>query len=67
MNSDHTDAIRHYCAKVSLHVDDVPEIVGINAYGFHVKVQQLLYWFAFDTPCGDVSSVREALVTMARR
>ena len=68
MNSDHADAIRHYCDKVSIDLgsNSEPKIVGINAHGFHVRVQQQLHWFAFETPCENVKSVREALISMAR-
>ena len=68
MNSDHTDAICHYCDKVPITITpgNIPQIVGITAYGFHVRVEDELHWFAFDTPCHDVKSVREVLVAMAR-
>ncbi len=68
MNDDHVDAIRHYCDKVSIHCapECIPKIVGISAYGFHVRVDTELHWFAFATPSHSVQKVREALVSMAR-
>ncbi len=68
MNSDHSDAIRHYCDKVSINIasNSTPEIVGICAHGFHVGVQEKLHWFAFNSLCLNVTDVREELVAMAR-
>ena len=68
MNSDHSDAIQHYCDKVSIHykANEQPILVGITAHGFHIKVDNKLYWFSFETPCENVNSVRQALVKMAQ-
>lgn len=68
MNKDHADAIQHYCDKVSIHNKGnvVPEMVGVSAHGFHVRVGNNLHWFAFDELCEDVNSVRQALISMAQ-
>lgn len=68
MNNDHSQAIQHYCARVSIDYDanDMPVIGGISAYGFHVRVHHRLHWFSFDSPCETVNCVRKALVKMAQ-
>lgn len=68
MNRDHSKAIQHYCDKESIIYDlnDLPVLAGISAYGFHVRANNKLYWFAFDSMCGNVNCVRKALVKMAQ-
>lgn len=69
MNRDHLDAIRHYCemAHMTVPIDEIPVLVGIDSEGFHIRVDDRLLRIAFERPARTPTEVRAALVAMARR
>lgn len=69
MNSDHADAVRHYCDlfDIPLAQDQQPVLVGIDSEGFHLRNGRRIYRIRFDQPVTDATEVRSALVEMARR
>jgi hypothetical protein len=60
MNSDHSDALRHYCN------GEPTEMVGIDADGFDVLKSGQKLRFAFETPIRNMDEARQALVKLAR-
>ncbi|MDN5836948.1 MAG: DUF2470 domain-containing protein, partial [Nitrosospira sp.] len=69
MNSDHADAIGHYC---NLHHIRVPEkqtpvMAGIDAEGFHLRIGKRIHRIHFSQPIAGAEDARKALVEMARQ
>ena len=60
MNSDHGDALRHYCN------GEPAEMLGIDAEGFDVLKSGQKIRFAFETPIRNMDEARQALVKLAR-
>jgi putative heme iron utilization protein len=66
MNSDHANALAHYVALAGLPAEPAPQMVGIDAEGFHLRIGQALHWLPFPTSCNNPGAVRQALVSLAR-
>lgn len=68
MNQDHAEALRHYCRAggVPLTEHDAPVMVGVDAEGFNLLLNQRVHRFAFGEPVDTLSALREALSRMAR-
>ena len=68
MNSDHADAIRHYCTQAGYAVaDDVdPLLVGCDGEGIDIRIGERIRRIAFGAPVADLKAVRATLVAMAR-
>jgi len=69
MNDDHQDAMNHYCElfNISYDQDNLPQLVGIDSEGFHLRVAGQLNRIQFDTSIHDTMEARQALVELARR
>lgn len=66
MNADHSSAIVHYVALAGLPTRVPAALVGIDSEGFHLRIEQSVYWLAFATPCNTPAEVRQAFVLLAR-
>lgn len=68
MNQDHMAAIKHYCECHSITYDEssMPEMVGIDSEGFHLRTGARIHRINFSEPVGSAASVRKALVEMAK-
>lgn len=68
MNADHLDAIRHYCDLCTIHYKEpqLPEMVGIDSEGFHLRVGSRIHRINFIEPVTTAGAVRKALVDMAK-
>ena len=69
MNSDHQDALNHYCALFSLPYDSehLPTLVGIDRDGCHLRIKDHLARITFDAPINNPMEARTTLVELARR
>lgn len=69
MNEDHRDAILSYCDMANITVPHgvQPEMVGVDAEGFHLRLGQRIHRIGFDQPVANGQQMRERLVEMARR
>lgn len=69
MNADHQAAINHYCDLYSLAYDDkyLPQLVGIDAEGFHLRVGDRLERIKFDEQISTTTKARQALVALAKK
>ncbi len=66
MNSDHANAIAHYVELAGLPREPAAQLAGIDSEGFHLRIDQALYWLAFPGLCTNPGAVRQALVALAR-
>ena len=68
MNDDHGDAMRHYCrnANVELAAGTIPAMAGIDAEGFHLRLDKRIVRFEFEAAVSSPTQVREALVGLAQ-
>ena len=64
MNSDHADAVQRYCemAGVSVPAELTPQMAGVDACGFQVRVGQKIIRCSFDQPATTANDVRKALI-----
>lgn len=69
MNEDHVDAMIRYCRFEGIEVpkDLEPQMVGIDAEGFHLRLGEQIHRFVFQQPVSNPIEARTALVEMARR
>lgn len=69
MNEDHVEAMRHYCRRADLPLEQgiEPVFAGVDAEGFHLRVGAKIVRFEFPQAVGNSQEVRAALVAMARR
>lgn len=69
MNADHVEAMRDYCRLhgFALAEDEQPQIAGIDAEGFELRVGKRLLRIGFETPVETANEVRMALVALAKR
>ena len=69
MNTDHADALRHYCrcARIPALENESVLMAGADGEGFHLMAGAYLYWLAYTAPIGTLMEARQALVAMARR
>ncbi len=69
MNSDHQEALNHYCDLFNLAYDDdnLPTLVGIDREGFHLRTGEGITRITFDMPITTTLEARTALVELARR
>ncbi|MEM7401336.1 MAG: DUF2470 domain-containing protein [Pseudomonadota bacterium] len=66
MNEDHVDAMRAYCNLIGIKPSSSePSMIGVDHYGFHLKLDEKNVRFDFEQRCSDGTEVREALVAMA--
>jgi len=68
MNTDHMDAIRHYCDLHSILLNDDEKVVmaGIDSEGFHLRINKRIYRIKFQQSVSNSQEVRAAMVAMAR-
>jgi len=68
MNTDHLEAIQHYCDSYEIHYppDDIPVMVGIDSEGFHLRTGARIHRINFTEPVVTAEEVRKALVNMAK-
>lgn len=64
MNRDHADALQRYCRQRQLEppVDLPLDMVGIDAFGFELRIGHKLLRFAFEQPVASPGQVRKALI-----
>ena len=69
MNTDHQDAIDHYCDLFDIESDQQqpPQLVGIDGEGFHLRSLGRLYRISFEQAVDDAMGVRQAMVALARQ
>lgn len=68
MNEDHVEAMKDYCRHASIELDSqAPVMLGIDAYGFDLLVNNQALRFQFDNKCETARQVREALVDLAKK
>jgi putative heme iron utilization protein len=69
MNSDHTDAIQHYCDlfEITTQSDNPAVLVGIDSEGFHLRTGSRIHRIAFEQEASNAIDVRKALVNLAQR
>lgn len=69
MNTDHLEAIEHYCDLYNIHYTDkaTPVMVGIDAEGFHLRTGARIHRLDFIEPVLTAGEARKALVDMAKR
>lgn len=69
MNTDHRDAIKHYCDLYTINYDEsvLPEMVGIDSEGFNLRLGARVYRINFSQAVTTAMEVREALVNLARQ
>lgn len=69
MNEDHHDAIVSYCEfykKMTISADDTLRMVGIDASGFDVFVNEKKVRFDFELPVQNAQEARAALVALSK-
>ncbi len=69
MNADHQSAINHYCDLYSLAYDDkhLPQMTGIDAEGFHLRIGERLERITFDQPISTTQEAKQVLVDLAKK
>jgi heme iron utilization protein len=69
MNEDHVEAMRRYCRRAGVPLDQgvEPALAGIDAEGFHLRVGAKIVRFEFSQTVNNTQEVRTALVAMARQ
>ncbi len=66
MNQDHVDAMEKYCARAGIAHTSPPVMAGVDAEGFHLRVDNRLHRFRFPGAADSPGAVRRHLVEMAR-
>lgn len=68
MNSDHAEAIKHYCEQnnIALTSEDMPVMTGIDSEGFNIRNNSRIYRLNFSEQVSTTMDVRKALVEMVR-
>ena len=65
MNTDHVDALRHYCRYADIDMgENVPIMVGIDQNGFNIEANDRNIRFNFKQKCNSPNEVRKALVEL---
>jgi len=69
MNADHSDALIKYCQQADLVVpeDSVPQMVGVDGFGFFQRLGERVLRFDFDEPVANAMEVRKALIVKLRQ
>ncbi len=69
MNLDHADAMIDYCDYQRIDLPDgcQPIMVGVDAEGFHLRVDARIVRFVFPEPVNSSEEVRQVLVEMAKQ
>lgn len=69
MNACHTPAMRRYCqrADVAMPRGEEPEMAGMDALGFHLRLGRRLVRFDFMRAVTSVSEIREELLALGHR
>ena len=68
MNTDHLEAIQHYCKlyDIKYSANDVPVMVGIDSEGFHLRTGARIHRINFTKAVVTAGEVRKVLVDMAK-
>lgn len=67
MNADHVEAMRKYCDQAGIdHGEHAPEMVGIDQFGFQLRLGPNIHRFHFQDAAESPEAIRAALVAMAR-
>jgi heme oxygenase (biliverdin-IX-beta and delta-forming) len=67
MNTDHAHTLRDYCGHLHGMTPRDARMAGVDCDGFDVRADGKLLRFEFDDPVDDATSVRAALVDLARK
>lgn len=69
MNTDHTDAIKHYCHlnKINFSEEILPVMVGIDSEGFNLRTGERIHRINFEESVTTATEVRKAMVVMAKK
>ncbi len=69
MNTDHQDAINHYCAvfNIGYETSQLPSLAAIDSEGFYLRVAGRLHRLPFDHAVHSAMEVRQAFVDLASR
>ena len=69
MNQDHVDAMINYCRYQRIELPDggQPVMVGVDAEGFHLRIDARIVRFAFPRPVNTTEEVRQILIEMAKQ
>jgi len=69
MNQDHIDTMIDYCSyqSIELSEDCQPVMVGVDAEGFHLRVNGHIVRFIFPRSVSSAKEVRQVLVEMAKQ
>jgi len=69
MNADHADALVRYCEQAAIAVSEgmAPQMVGVDAFGFHQRVGERIFRFNFSEPVQTPTEVRQALIAMFKQ
>ncbi|MCG8379523.1 MAG: DUF2470 domain-containing protein, partial [Proteobacteria bacterium] len=69
MNTDHTEAIKHYCELNTINYAETltPEMIGVDSEGFNLRIGERIYRINFEKPVTNTGEVRKALVDMAKQ
>ena len=68
MNEDHVGAMKDYCRDASIELHSQPPLMlGIDAYGFDLLVNNQALRFQFNNKCETAQQVRQALVELANK
>ncbi len=68
MNADHAAAVARYCelAGVAIPEGTIPQMAGVDASGFHVRVGHKIIRRRFDKPVTNPNDVRKALIRVLK-
>jgi len=69
MNADHADALVRYCEQAAIAVPEgvAPQMVGVDAFGFHQRVGKRIVRIDFPVPAQTPTEVRQALIAMLKQ
>ncbi len=69
MNTDHPDALTHYCSLFDIPNEEQnqPVMVGIDSEGFHLSIGARIHRIQFEQEISEAIDVRQALVAMAKK
>lgn len=68
MNEDHADALVQYCEHAEIELPDgqTPQMVGVDAFGFHQRIGERIFRFDFSGTVQTTNDVREQLIAMLK-
>lgn len=69
MNQDHADSLKSYCDLYNIHYSDSdePVLVGVDAEGFHIRINARIHRIRFENDVNTTTDVRKEMVALSRR